>query len=289
MRVGSSFIMVPTMHSRLEGTLAMAHERSGSVLSGQLGMLYSLGTVGEWSDGQLLGRFLAREDPAESEAAFAVLVERHGAMVLRVCQRILGDSHDAHDAFQATFLLLVRKANTIRSRESVGDWLFRIARRVAVRPRVDSARRRHRLEALVAERRRSLGGKAAIPHEAESDYGSLIAEVDRLPERFRAPVVLHYFEGLSTEATARRLGCAAARCCRGCRGHGTGFGAGSNAAACRSTPSGRSARWRIGWPGAERSRRCWSRPRSGLPPRWAWPARRSRASCRPPSPRWRTG
>ena len=133
----------------------MARERSGGVLSGQLGMLYSLGTVGEWSDGQLLGRFLAREDPAESEAAFAALVERHGAMVLRVCQRILGDSHDAHDAFQATFLLLVRKASSIRSRESVGDWLFRIARRVAVRAGVDAARRRHRLEALMAERRSS--------------------------------------------------------------------------------------------------------------------------------------
>ena len=88
----------------------MDRERPGGVLSGQLGVLYSLGTVGEWSDGQLLDRFLAREDPAESEAAFAVLVERHGPMVLRVCRRILGDPHDAADAFQATFLLLVRKA-----------------------------------------------------------------------------------------------------------------------------------------------------------------------------------
>ena len=201
-------MMARATHSGLEGVLAMARERSGGVLFSQLGMLFSLGTVGEWSDGQLLGRFLARDDPAESEAAFAVLVERHGAMVLRVCQRVLGDSHDAHDAFQATFLLLVRKANTIRSRESVGDWLFRIARRVAVRACVNSARRRHRLEALMAERQSSLAGEAAIPPGAEPDYGLLIAEVDRLPERFRAPVVLHYFEGLSTEATARRLGCA---------------------------------------------------------------------------------
>ena len=188
----------------------MARERSGGVLSGQLGMLYSLGTVGEWSDGQLLGRFLAREEPAESEAAFTVLVERHGAMVLHICERVLGDSHDAQDAFQATFLLMVRKANTIRSRESVGDWLFRIARRVAMRARVNAARRRQHLEALIVERRNSSGGKSAtaIPHDADLDYGWLIAEVDRLPERFRAPIVLHYFEGLSTEATARRLGCA---------------------------------------------------------------------------------
>ena len=186
----------------------MARERSGDGLAGQLGVLFSLGTIGEWSDGQLLGRFLDRENPVESEAAFAALVERHGAMVLRVCQRALGDSHDAHDAFQATFLLLVRKANRIRSRESVGDWLYRIARRIAVRASVNAARRRHRLEALILERRRLLGAEAAIPRDDRPDYGSLIAEVDRLPERFRAPVMLHYFEGLSTEATARRLGCA---------------------------------------------------------------------------------
>jgi RNA polymerase sigma factor (sigma-70 family) len=186
----------------------MARERSGGDLSGQLGMLFSLGTVGEWSDGQLLERFLAREDPAESEAAFAALVERHGAMVLSVCRRILGDSHDAQDAFHATFLLLVRKAHTIRSRESVEDWLFRIARRVAVRAGVDAARRRQRLDALMAERRNSPGGEAAIPRDADPDFGVLIAEVDRMPERFRVPIVLHYFERLSTEAIARRLGCA---------------------------------------------------------------------------------
>ena len=186
----------------------MAREQSGGVLSGQLGMLYSLGTVGDWSDGQLLGRFLAREYPAESEAAFAELVERHGAMVLRVCEKILGDSHDAHDAFQATFLLLVRKAGSIRSRESVGEWLFRIARRVAVRAGVDAARRRQRLEALMAERRSSPACAGATPQDTGPDHDSVIAEVDRLPERYRAAVVLHYFEGLSTEATARRLGCA---------------------------------------------------------------------------------
>ncbi len=186
----------------------MARQRSGGLLTGPLGTLYNLGRAGELSDGQLLGRFLAREDPAESEAAFAVLVERHGAMVLRVCQQILGDSHDAHDAFQATFLLLVRKAGSIRSRESVGEWLFRIARRVAVRACVEAARRQRRLEDLIAERRTGLADPGSIPQKAEPDHASLIAEVDRLPERYRAPVVLHYFEGLSTEATAQRLGCA---------------------------------------------------------------------------------
>ncbi len=186
----------------------MAGERSGGLLSGSFGTLYNLGRAGELTDGDLLGRFLAREDAAESEAAFAVLVERHGAMVLRVCRRILGDSHDADDAFQATFLLLVRKAGTIRSRESVGDWLFRIARRVAVRAGIDAARRRRRLDDLVAERRNSLADRSPASDAAEPTHAALIAEVDRLPERFRAAVVMYYFEGLSTEATAQRLGCA---------------------------------------------------------------------------------
>ena len=118
---------------------------------------------GNWSDGQLLERFLAREDPAASEAAFAVLVDRHGPMVLRVCAAILGDPHDAHDAFQATFLLLVSKASTIRSRESVGDWLFGIARRVAARASIDAARRRRHLEALMAERRNFAGRAGRDP------------------------------------------------------------------------------------------------------------------------------
>ncbi len=186
----------------------MTRTRSTDGWSGQLGRLYSLGRVGELTDGQLLTRFLGRDDPAASEAAFAVLVERHGAMVLRVCQGILGNPHDAQDAFQATFLLLVRKAGSIRSRESVAEWLFSIARRVANRARGEAIRRRHRFEDFQAERRGLQEGEAAVIPERQPDYGPLMAEVDRLPERFRAPVVLHYFGGLSAEATAQRLGCA---------------------------------------------------------------------------------
>ena len=185
----------------------MDRERPGGVLAGQLGMLYGVGTVGDLGDGPLLARFLGRDDPAESEAAFAALLERHGPMVLGICRRILGDPHDAADAFQATFLLLVRKAATIRRRESVGDWLFRIARRVAVRAVADTARRRRRIEELAARRPSATAGEA-VEHDADPCDESLIAEVDRLPEPYRAAVVLHYFEGLSAEATARRLGCA---------------------------------------------------------------------------------
>ena len=186
----------------------MEDVRSSPVLGGQLSMLYKLGAVGTLTDGQLLDRFLARDDPAASEAAFTALVERHGAMVLSICRQFLGDSHDAHDAFQATFLVLVSKAGSIRKRESVGGWLFGIARRVAARAQVEAARRRRHLQELFESQPPSSDdaefGRAI---DAAADYGPLIDEVDRLPELLRSPVVLHYFEGLSTEAIAQRLGC----------------------------------------------------------------------------------
>jgi RNA polymerase sigma factor (sigma-70 family) len=187
----------------------MATGRSNREAAGRLGSLYSLGAAGGLTDGQLLERFLSRDDPAAAEAAFTALVDRHGALVLNVCRRELRDPHDAHDAFQATFLVLVSKASALRHWETVGGWLVGIARRVTARARVDGARRRRHLEQLGIERNvLGDGPAAAMPAEPEVDYAPLIDEVSRLPERFRAPVVLHYFEGLSTEATAQRLGCA---------------------------------------------------------------------------------
>jgi RNA polymerase sigma factor (sigma-70 family) len=186
----------------------MAGARTSGAAAGELGSLYSLGAAGGLTDGQLLERFLARDDPTAAEAAFTALVDRHGSMVLSVCRRELGDLHDAHDAFQATFLVLVSKAGSIRHRDSVGGWLFGIARRVAARARVEGARRRRHLEQFGAERAPLNDDPAATSIEPEPDYAPLLDEVDRLPERFRAPVVLHYFEGLTAEATAQRLGCA---------------------------------------------------------------------------------
>src|SRR5271168_5121338 len=94
--------------------------------------LYRVGVVGDLTDGQLLERFIAGRDES-AEAGFAALVERHAPMVLRVCQQILGDAHDAEDAFQATFLVLARRAGSVRKRESVASWLYGIAQRVARR------------------------------------------------------------------------------------------------------------------------------------------------------------
>ena len=191
----------------------MASARSSGALAGPLGTLYHLGAAGTLTDGQLLERFLTRNDPAASEAAFTALVDRHGAMVLAVCQKVLGNSNDAHDAFQATFLVLVNKADSIRNRESVGGWLLGIARRVAARARVEGARRRRHLQQLGTERPIFEDDRAGtMPADPEPDFAPLIAEVDRLPERFRAPVVLHYFEGLSTGGHRAAIGL--------CAGHG---------------------------------------------------------------------
>ncbi len=92
--------------------------------------LYRCGVVGSLSDEQLLDRFVARRDET-GEEAFAELVQRHGPMVLGVCRRILGDAHEAEDAFQATFLVLARKASSVVRREKVANWLYGVAVRTA--------------------------------------------------------------------------------------------------------------------------------------------------------------
>jgi RNA polymerase sigma factor (sigma-70 family) len=185
----------------------MPDVRTSTKLASQLDTLYNLGSVGSMPDDRLVEMFLARDEPAASEAAFSALIDRHGSMVLSVCQRVLQNPHDAHDAFQATFMVLVRKAASIRRREAVGGWLFGIARRVAVRARLEAGRRRHQLETLGLERQRLHADEPAVTNDIGPDYGPLLVEIERLPERFRAAVVLHYFEGLSAEAAAERLGC----------------------------------------------------------------------------------
>ena len=103
--------------------------------------LHHLGVVGDRTDGQLLADFVSGTGDRR-EAAFTVLVERHGPMVLRVCGDLLGDREDSRDAAQATFLVLARRASSIRHPDSLGPWLFGVARRVAARARADAARRR---------------------------------------------------------------------------------------------------------------------------------------------------
>ena len=161
--------------------------------------LFGAGRVGDCSDGELLGRFVDHRD----EDAFGALVERHGAMVMRVCQGVLRDIDEAQDAFQATFLVLAEKAGTIRRRESAACWLHGVAVRVASNARSASARRR-RHERRFAER---AAMPAVGPVEGDDEAASAIhEEIGRLPERYRRPIVLCHLEGMTHEAAAQRLG-----------------------------------------------------------------------------------
>jgi DNA-directed RNA polymerase specialized sigma24 family protein len=110
-----------------------------------IGELYVAGTLAGCSDGQLLERFIATDgekDRTDAELAFACLLERHGGMVWNVCRSFAVDDHDAEDAFQATFLVLVRKAPSLRVRQTLGPWLYAVAHRVGMSARTALARRR---------------------------------------------------------------------------------------------------------------------------------------------------
>ena len=172
----------------------------------QFHQLFSLGAVGGTTDAQLLAQFLDRQD-AGAEVAFEVLVERHGPMVLRVCRGVLRDEHAAEDAFQATFLVLARKARSIWVKDSLGSWLHGVAQRVASRARSDAMRRR-RHERQAAERAGTAGVAEAFPdgfHQSDTE-AVLGEEIARLPEKYRAPIVLCYLEAMSYEEAASRLG-----------------------------------------------------------------------------------
>jgi RND family efflux transporter MFP subunit len=159
--------------------------------------------VGGASDAQLLDRFAANRD----EAAFELLLWRHARLVFGVCLRILHDPHDAEDAFQATFLALARHAGRIARREAVAGWLHKVAYRVALTARNQRARRDDR-EKLIGDAEHI----ADLP-DAETSLENqelrrvLDQEISRLPERFRAAVVLCYLEGKSVDEAAMLLGC----------------------------------------------------------------------------------
>ncbi len=157
--------------------------------------LHALGE--QRTDGQLLEHFIARRD----ETAFEALLRRHGPMVRGVCRRILGDVHDADDAFQATFLVLVRKADSVRPREAVGNFLYGVAYRTALEARRRMARRRMREMPLP---------NVPQPESESSDLWQelrplLDREVSRLSEKYRLPVVLCELEGRSRKEVARQL------------------------------------------------------------------------------------
>jgi RNA polymerase sigma factor (sigma-70 family) len=169
---------------------------------GHFRSLVSIGRAGDLTDGQLLERFTSRRGEV-AEAAFAALVQRHGSMVWGVCRRVLRDSHAAEDAFQATFLVLIKRAGSIRVDDLLGRWLHGVSCRVAMRAKVASARLRSRESQPVED-------VAAAKDGAENrlDVTAVLdEELNRLPEKYRTPLVLCHLEGQSREMAAYQLGC----------------------------------------------------------------------------------
>jgi RNA polymerase sigma factor (sigma-70 family) len=148
------------------------------------------------ADGQLLAHFVATRD----EAAFAALVRRHGPMVFGVCRRVLRNHHDAEDAFQATFLVLARKAAAVRC-DAVGSFLYAVAYRTCLEARTVNARRRARERPV-----EDLPAPAVAPPQPQDWRPLLDGALSRLPDKYRVPVVLCDLEGLSRQEAARALG-----------------------------------------------------------------------------------
>ncbi len=212
------------------------------------------------TDGELLECFIARRD----ESAFEALLRRHAPMVLGVCRRTLRHEADAEDAFQATFLVLVRKAGTIRPRTLVGNWLYGVARTTALKAKAMRSKRR------VKEKTAGTRPKPETPPEVWRQLETVLdQELQALPDRYRAPIVLCDLEGKSIKEAARQLG-------RTGGDHRHPAGAGGRCSAG-------------GWPvtacpsRAPASRPCclrtWPRPVCRCP--W-WHRRAGRRTCSPP-------
>jgi RNA polymerase sigma factor (sigma-70 family) len=176
----------------------MAHAQTSPV--GQLIRRLSVGQlVATAPDDELVERFAVHRE----EAAFAALVHRYGPLVLGVCRRVLTDLHTAEDCFQATFLVLARKAGSLKRPEALGPWLYGVAARTALKVRAREARRR------VCERGAAVA-EAVTPCDGVV-WRDLRHKLDEaiagLPEKYRTPFVLHHLEGLSVAEITRRLGC----------------------------------------------------------------------------------
>jgi RNA polymerase sigma factor (sigma-70 family) len=181
------------------GETGMTGESQGAVLRG-IERIFNQGSLTGLSEGQLLHRFATGD-----QGAFEALVARHGPTVLGVCRRMLHDSPDVEDAFQATFLVLLRKAGALRDAEALSPWLHGVAYRVAARIRSHSARR----PAEESKSARPEAVESACDLEGTELRALLDEEIGHLPEKYRRAVVLCYLEGRTHEEAARRLRCSA--------------------------------------------------------------------------------
>jgi RNA polymerase sigma factor (sigma-70 family) len=168
-----------------------------AILFKQIDRLYRDGTFTAQSDGQLLDRYLSYRD----EGAFEAIVNLHGPMVLSLCRRFLRDPRDLEDAFQATFLILARKASSSRKREVLSSWLYGVAYRIAVRARSEVLRRRS-VETGVP----LLDDPADVASRDVDEIGPVLdQELSRLPEKYRAPIVLCYLKEQTHDQAAAEL------------------------------------------------------------------------------------
>jgi polysaccharide export outer membrane protein len=175
-------------------------QQGHSAFATEMRTLHHLGVVGDRTDGQLLADFVSGTGERR-EAAFTVLIERHGPMVLGVCGDMLRDREDSHDASQATFLVLARKAASIRHADSLGSWLYGVARHVAARARAEAARRRE----VEREAWLEMVGRPQTPRDGGESHEELYQELEALPDRYRSAIVACDLEGLSHAQAARRL------------------------------------------------------------------------------------
>jgi RNA polymerase sigma factor (sigma-70 family) len=175
---------------------------SRSTAQRSLHALLNGGALGARTDVELLDLFRTRRDETSDEA-FRVLVERHGALVHSVCRRVLGPSSDCDDAFQATFLVLIRNARSIRKGDSLGAWLHGVALRVARRARDQSRRRR---SIFRSEDHQALAQRPGRVSSSADASAAIHEEIDRLPARLRDPVILCCLEGRTYDEAARALG-----------------------------------------------------------------------------------
>jgi RNA polymerase sigma factor (sigma-70 family) len=173
---------------------------SSTRIHGVIGRLRQAAMALPPSDGQLLDAFIKERD----QAAFEKLLRRHGAMVLGVCRRVAG-ADEADDAFQATFLALVRKAASIVPREAVGNWLYGVAYRSAMRARAEALRRRAKEKQVSDMPHPVLNGETGANTWTELEQ-ALDRELSRLPDKHRLPIVLCDLEGRTRREVARQLG-----------------------------------------------------------------------------------
>jgi RNA polymerase sigma factor (sigma-70 family) len=160
--------------------------------------LAGAGPAGEATDAQLLARFIKNRD----ESAFAMIVERHGPMVLNICRRMLNDAHEVDDVFQAVFLVLVRKAGSVGKPELLANWLYGVACRTAAKARGQAYRR----QAYVKEMVDMPATDTTSDHAWQELRPVLDEELKTLPDKYRAPLVLCYLQGKTYTEAARILG-----------------------------------------------------------------------------------